>query len=147
MPLLVRGPGVPRGASRSKMVLNNDLAPTFADLAGVTQPSFVDGRSLGPLLSASPPASWRSTFLVEHRRSAYEAPFARLVPNYDAVRTTDHLYVEYESGARELYDLGSDPYELRSRHRSAGTDLKRRLGGRLDALRGCAADGCRGAEN
>ena len=146
-PLLVRGPGVPRGMSRSQIALNNDLAPTFAALAGVTPPTFVDGRSLSPLLSASPPASWRSALLVEHRRSANEGPFARLIPNYDAVRTANHLYVEYESGARELYNLSNDPYELRSRHGSAGTDLKRRLASRLDALRGCAADDCRSAEN
>ena len=43
-PLLVRGPGVPRGVSCSQMALNNDLAPTFAELAGVTPPTFVDRR-------------------------------------------------------------------------------------------------------
>ncbi|MDP9380112.1 MAG: sulfatase [Chloroflexota bacterium] len=147
VPLLVRGPGVPRGISRSQMALNNDFAPTFARLAGVRPPTFVDGRSLSPLLSASRPASWRNTLLVEHRRSANEGPFARLVPDYDAVRTANHLYVEYENGARELYDLSSDPYELRNRHRSAGTDLKRSLASQLDALRGCAAEDCRSAEN
>lgn len=45
VPLLVRGPGVPRGATRFQMALNNDLAPTFAAWAGVRQPRFVDGRS------------------------------------------------------------------------------------------------------
>jgi arylsulfatase A-like enzyme len=29
VPLLVRGPGVPPGVSRSQMVLNNDLAPSL----------------------------------------------------------------------------------------------------------------------
>ena len=147
VPLLVRGPGVPRGVSRSKIALNNDFAPTFADLAGVRPPGFVDGRSLGPLLSAGPPTWRRSAFLVEHRRSRHEGPFARLVPNYHAVRTANHLYVEYRTGERELYDLGDDPYELRSRHRSASSELNRRLASRLDELRGCAADGCRRAEN
>jgi N-acetylglucosamine-6-sulfatase len=147
VPLLVRGPRVPQGVSRSKMVLNNDFAPTFADLAGVTPPSIVDGRSLRPLLSTSSPASWRSAFLVEHRRSQYEGPFARVVPNYDAVRTTNYLYVRYGTGERELYDLGDDPYELRSRHRTASSELKSRLASRLDELRGCAAVGCRSAEN
>ena len=64
------------------------------------------------------------------------------------MRTTKHLYVEYPgTGEKELYHLGDDPYELQSRHRSAGSDLKRRLASRLDELRGCAADGCRSAEN
>jgi N-acetylglucosamine-6-sulfatase len=66
VPLLVRGPGVPPGVSRSQMVLNNDLAPTFASLAGLTPPSFVDGRSLSPLLSTSPPSPWRNALLIEH---------------------------------------------------------------------------------
>ncbi len=147
VPLLVRGPGVPRGVSRPAMALNNDLAPTLADLAGVNPPSFVDGRSLGPFLSAASPASWRSAFLVEHRRSANEGPYARLVTDYDAVRTADHLYVEYGTGEKELYNLDNDPHELNSIHRTAGADLKRQLASRLDDLRGCAAEGCRSAEN
>jgi arylsulfatase A-like enzyme len=62
------------------MVLNNDLAPTFADLAGVEPPSFVDGRSLVPLLDAepTPEVEWRERFLVEgvaERRSVPRAPF------------------------------------------------------------------------
>jgi N-acetylglucosamine-6-sulfatase len=124
VPLLVRGPGIPPGASRSKMVLNNDLAPTFASWAGIRPPSFVDGRSLRPLLSATPPASWRRAFVVEHRRSAYEGSFARQVPDYYAVRTANHLYAEYVTGEEELYALSSDPYELQSRHRSAIAALK-----------------------
>ena len=45
VPLLIRGPGVPRGVSRSQMALNNDLAPTFASWAGARPPRFVDGCS------------------------------------------------------------------------------------------------------
>ena len=67
VPLIVRGPGVAEGRTLSHLVLNNDLAPTFADLAGVGVPSFVDGRSLKPLLSAepTPEEEWRRAFLVE----------------------------------------------------------------------------------
>jgi arylsulfatase A-like enzyme len=31
---------------------------------------------------------------------------------YEAMRTHRFLYAEYDNGARELYDLRSDPYEL-----------------------------------
>jgi arylsulfatase A-like enzyme len=67
IPLIVRGPGVPEGETLHHMVLNNDLAPTFADLAGVERPSFVDGRSLKPLLAQepTPPEDWRKRFLIE----------------------------------------------------------------------------------
>ena len=92
------------------MALNNDIAPTFASWAGVTPPSFVDGRSLEPLLSASLPASWRTAFLVEHRRTPEEFSYVRAMPNYDAVKTTQYSYVEYETGEKELYDLTVDPH-------------------------------------
>jgi arylsulfatase A-like enzyme len=67
VPLIVRGPGVPEGETLHHMVLNNDLAPTFADLAGAEPPSFVDGRSLKPLLTDHPPPlrDWRQRFLIE----------------------------------------------------------------------------------
>jgi N-acetylglucosamine-6-sulfatase len=67
VPLIVRGPGVPEGETLHHMVLNNDLAPTFADLAGAEPPSFVDGRSLKPLLTDDPPPlrDWRQRFVIE----------------------------------------------------------------------------------
>ena len=67
VPLIVRGPGVPEGETLHHMVLNNDLAPTFADLAGAEPPSFVDGRSLKPLLNdhPTPVEDWRQRFVIE----------------------------------------------------------------------------------
>jgi len=80
VPLVVREPGVPEGRTLHHMVLNNDLAPTFADLAGAETPSFVDGRSLQPLLTddPTPPEDWRKRFLIEgvaERGSAPSPPF------------------------------------------------------------------------
>lgn len=147
VPLLIRGPGVPPGATRSQMALNNDLAPTFARWAGVTPPAFVDGRSLSPLLSTSPPTSWRTAFLVEHRRSAEEYGYVSAIPNYDAVRTSQYHYVEYATGEKELYDLAADPTELNSIHASASPTLISNLKARLDALKTCAGTSCRTAEN
>jgi N-acetylglucosamine-6-sulfatase len=67
IPLVVSGPGVPEGRALHHMVLTNDLAPTFADLAGADIPSFVDGRSLKPLLTDEPTPleDWRKRFLIE----------------------------------------------------------------------------------
>ncbi len=80
VPLMVRGPGVPEGKTLPHMVLNNDLAPTFADLAGVDPPKFVDGRSLVPLLDGTPASGddWRQRFLIEavaERDSVPRPPF------------------------------------------------------------------------
>ena len=146
VPLAIRGPGVPQRVTRSQMALNNDLAPTFAELAGITPPSFVDGRSLAPLLRASPPASWRTAFLVEHRRTQEEFAYVQAIPNYDAARTTQYSYVEYATGEKELYDLTADPQELTNIYASASAELRSSLKARLDALKTCAGAGCTAAE-
>ena len=63
VPLSVVGPGVVEGADEH-FALNIDLAPTIAELAGVTPPTPVDGVSLVPLLcSLDPP--WRQEFTIE----------------------------------------------------------------------------------
>jgi arylsulfatase A-like enzyme len=152
IPLVIRGPGVPPGVSRPQMVLNNDFAPTFASWAGVQPPPFVDGRSLKPLLTTSPPPPWRSAFLVEHRKSPEEYAYVRAIPNYDAVRTPQYSYVEYATGERELYDLNADPTELTNIYNSASPTLISNLQGRLNALKSCAgwdasSTSCKTAEN
>ena len=53
---------MPAGSSTVKLVINTDLAPTFADLASIE--FLADGRSLAPLL-AGEDASWRSSVLLE----------------------------------------------------------------------------------
>jgi arylsulfatase A-like enzyme len=80
VPLIVRGPGVPEGETLHHMVLNNDLAPTIADLSGAEKPFFVDGRSLVPLLTddPTPPRDWRQRFVIEsvaERSGVPQPPF------------------------------------------------------------------------
>jgi arylsulfatase A-like enzyme len=182
VPLIVRGPGVPEGRTLDHLVLNNDLAPTFADLAGAETPEFVDGRSLAPLLTDDPPPAedWRSAFLVEAMDESAEVPASvddgELIPlltgdtqppedqrraspldeaplqdagrpGLQGVRTQDRLYVEYETGESELYDLRRDPYQLDNTYEDAGLDDLWRLEGWLEALRGCAGEECRVAED
>ncbi|MGE0126533.1 MAG: sulfatase/phosphatase domain-containing protein [Blastocatellales bacterium] len=52
MPLLVRHPKLVKpGAVRDEFALNIDMAPTLLELAGVTAPGSMQGRSLAPLLN------------------------------------------------------------------------------------------------
>ncbi|MCI0407925.1 MAG: sulfatase-like hydrolase/transferase, partial [Acidobacteria bacterium] len=134
VPLYVRVPGRPGPLALDQLVLNTDLAPTIADLAGVAPGLPVDGRSLVPLLAGPVPWDWRQRFLVEHwwGDSVFE------IPSFAAVRTgatdplsSQTLYVEYydqnydqmKDGEadpvqfRELYDLAQDPNQLQSLHR------------------------------
>ena len=145
VPLAVRGPGVPVGLTMKQTALNIDFAPTFAELAGATVPAFVDGRSLTPLLIDTPPATWRSAFLLEHWNGGGGGP--RQTPTYAAIRTGTDKYVEHEQGEEELYDLSSDPYELESLHASADPTLVESLRAYLEDLKACAGESCREAEN
>ncbi len=137
-PLLIRGPDVPAGETRTQLVSNVDLAPTFAELAGAEPPAKPDGRSLVPLLSGDPPTSWRQALLLERRGEKLA---------WAGVRTSRYAYFEYEeTGEEELYDVRSDPYQLKSIHKSADPALLEDLRTRLKALENCAGADCREAE-
>ena len=137
VPLVVRGPGVPAGASFDELVANIDIAPTVLDLAGVEEPGWMDGRSFEPFLGGDAPETWRDSLLIEGVRS--DSPKR---PAYSGVRRQEEIYVRYESGEEEFYDLRKDPYQLESRPQDAPASLKKKL----EALKNCAEDGCRQAE-
>jgi N-acetylglucosamine-6-sulfatase len=147
VPFMVRGPGVPPDRALEHLVLNNDFAPTFADLAGVTPPSFVDGTSLIPLLDANPPPvkNWRTGILTENWRTEAESGMSD-APNYKALRTKSFLLVRYANGERELYDMRQDPYQLHSRNLKEDRRAVQRLNNQLDRLVTCDGVECRAAE-
>jgi arylsulfatase A-like enzyme len=134
VPMIVRGPGVSAGRTDGRLVANIDLAPTFADWAGAETPSFVDGRSLVPVLS-EPEAPWRKRLLFEHRLGGNA---------YDAIRTSSHqVYIEYpRTDETEYYDLKRDPYQIDGEAKSPPLDLGRQLRG----LKECTGAGCRGVD-
>jgi len=112
-PMLVRYPKLaPLARSDDRFALNIDLAPTFAELAGVGVPIAHDGASLVRLLDGTAPA-WRADFLAEGWPGSH--PWA-------LVRDAQWKYTELptipgsaDGGIeRELYDLAADPYELQN---------------------------------
>ena len=143
VPLVVRGPGVPRGVVRDQLVINNDFAPTFADWANTGVPDFVDGRSFAPLLPLEqPPGSdWRTAVLNEmDQKKRFH------IPDYEAVRTETQTYVRWKTGERELYDLRRDPYELENVSDEADPLTLSRFKTLADLLSGCRGSSCRAAE-
>jgi N-acetylglucosamine-6-sulfatase len=64
MPLLIRGPGVPKNSVSGELAANIDLAPTIAELAGAQPTSRLDGRSLVPFLR-NPELRTRRPILLE----------------------------------------------------------------------------------
>jgi N-acetylglucosamine-6-sulfatase len=142
VPLLVRGPDVQAGSTTNKLVINTDYFPTFTDLAVVPTPSYVDGRSLKPILEGVAPSTWRTAFLLEGRQTKEGGS----TPANYGIRTSDgKKYIEYEGGEREFYDLTADPYELRNNYSASAPRTV--LAMRIDALKSCVGDSCRAAEN
>ncbi|MGH3244102.1 MAG: sulfatase/phosphatase domain-containing protein, partial [Spirillospora sp.] len=169
VPMAVAGPGVRRGVER-RTVLNIDFAPTFLDLAGRPVPDDMDGRSLRPLLTraAPPPKEWRTDFLVQYVGTpglgiAQERPPGPVgrrmadqgfdLPSFLGVRTGRYLYVRWYAvddrpHEYELYDLKTDPYQLRNllatvEGREHYARLVEKLDARMRALSVCQGAGCR----
>ncbi|SDL97846.1 Arylsulfatase A [Nonomuraea maritima] len=147
VPLVVRGPGVKQNATVSQMGITIDLPVTFAALGGATAASFAEGRNLAPLLQGRPPAQWRRNALIEFIRPANPSSAAQTpVPAYQALRTERYTYVRYETGERQLYDLQTDPYQLRNIAAYADPELIGNLDTRLAAMVTCSGPTCRQAD-
>jgi arylsulfatase A-like enzyme len=109
VPLIVRTPWTHSAKRNNQPVLNIDLASTISELAGVKPGLPQDGRSFVPFLHGEQ-VPWRHAFLVEylgHDLLKQGGP-----PPYEAVQSRRNLYVEYQNGWRELYNLRKDPWEL-----------------------------------
>ncbi|MBK7590992.1 MAG: sulfatase-like hydrolase/transferase [Betaproteobacteria bacterium] len=141
VPLVIRGPGVPKGAVRTQLVNNVDLPATIVDAAGISAGRTFDGRSLLPLVSDEA-APWRSALLIE----GTDSPLPRVdwESRYEAVRTTDYLFADHlATGESELYDLRNDPHQIRNgsdepSYATVTIALRNALGN----LRSCAGASC-----
>ena len=68
-------------------------------------------------------------------------------PLYIALRYARYTYIEHRSGATELYDNTSDPYQLESQSRRAPPEQLGALSAWVRALQACAGEGCRRVED
>jgi arylsulfatase A-like enzyme len=100
VPLVMRGPGILRGARRSAQCYLRDLYPTVLELAGIPIPENVQARSLVPVLRGQAEE-------VYPEISGYFGDMQRMV------RTDRWKLVWYPQIRRcQLFDLPADPYEL-----------------------------------
>jgi arylsulfatase A-like enzyme len=107
VPLIMAGPGIPKGQTRDGMVYLYDLFPTFCDLAGLTTPDSVEGSSLLPLLAGAD---------ITARSILYHA----YVQNWRAVYDGRYRYLAYAGHDEDgdmivrrdlLFDMNEDPME------------------------------------
>lgn len=146
VPLVMRGPGIPKGRKLKQLVPNVDWAPTILDFARARAGRRQDGRSVRPLFKNRRRGFGRAVLLESYFNAFGE--YGNLGPRivYDGIRTDRYMYARYENGEEELYDLVKDPFELQSRHLDPGyAPIKASLRRQLTRLRRCKGRACRTA--
>ena len=145
-PLVVLGPGITGGRVVYRLTSNVDYAPTIAEIARVTPPDFIDGRSLVPLLAGPPPARWRRVLLLESPSSNDSGAILRS-QIYRGLRTAaNQTFAIYENGDGEYYRMTPDPYQLANSYGTMDATLRASMRNQLQALRGAAGQALRAAE-
>jgi arylsulfatase A-like enzyme len=161
VPLLMMGPGIPKGQVRYDPFATIDVAPTLLDLADGQAPDLTNGKpSLDGVsmldVARSGDGIWTRGIATETGplkiKTALDAngnpiPYDTTGPNAlsytQGVRTDQYLYIEHADGWRELYDLYIDPRELNS---VSGTPeyatTQAELAAVLQQLRTCAGAAC-----
>jgi arylsulfatase A-like enzyme len=135
VPLMVRYPKrIPPGVVRSEMVLDIDIAPTLLDLAGVTVPEHMQGKTLIPFAAAANP-EFRKDWYYEY----FEWPNPESVRPCRGIRTERFKLIQYVMDPQqfEMYDLQSDSGELNNLYgKPEHAALQAQLIVRLEELRG-----------
>jgi arylsulfatase A-like enzyme len=124
VPFAISGPGIPAGRVVREPVSVVDVAPTFADMAGIPLSWVPDGESALPLAQGRQ-VPWRDWLFIQRGKQfqeesdSHDEPMARselraesLKPGYRGVVGRRWAYVDYANGEEELYDLQADPYQL-----------------------------------
>ena len=154
VPLLMRGPGIPRGEERTDPFLTIDVAPTLLDAAGATSPKPLDGVSMLDVARTGD-RGWTRGVLTDTGPIKVNSPRLEITDAVNVfggvrelrvttgVRTGRWTYLESATGERELYDLRRDPFQwvnLAGRPRYAG--VVRLLAAEVDRLRDCRGRAC-----
>jgi arylsulfatase A-like enzyme len=134
VPMMIRYPRrIPAGTARSQMVLDIDIAPTLLDIAGVSIPAHMQGKSMLPLVHADNP-DFRPEWYYEY----YEWPNPEAVRPCRGIRTERYKLIHYVLAPEEfeLYDLQADPGETRNLYGMPRyASLQQHLLDRLEILR------------
>lgn len=100
VPMIIKGPEVPKNETFDTMVYLYDLYPTLSELAGIPAPSQVDGESLVPILTGKT-TKVRNSLFTAYRNTVR------------AVRTPEWKLIRYpERAYTQLFKLENDPLEL-----------------------------------
>ena len=98
VPLIIAGPGIPKGVRYDQPVDLLTVYPTVMDYAGLNPPDDLDGHSLRPVL--------------EDAKRDWPHPVLMTFVDHHALRTPRWRYIRYASGEEELYDHSCDEEEF-----------------------------------
>lgn len=122
IPLIVAGPGIPKGEVNPGLASNLDTAPTVLDLAGAPALDDAEGHSLAPLIEGKVKSANEYVFAEED----VEIPER-------SVRSLDYKLIRnLWTGEEQLFALRSDPGELHDVAK-ANPDVVKQLDVPLDA--------------
>ena len=147
VPLIVRGPGVPRRRTIRGQVSNIDFAPTLLDFARARSKArrTLDGVSLRRTIR-NPRRRPDRVLQLEALAPLFEdnVPINAWDRPYKGVRTDRYTYVVYtETGEQELYDRRKDPAQLRNvAAEPAYAGVKSELAQRSSRLQRCRGRSC-----
>lgn len=135
IPVLMMGPGIPKGREVATPVTNPDITTTLLAAAGASDPREPDGIDILPWLSAPkqarvvPIEAW-PTSNGSHRL-------------WSGVRVGRWTYVKLKTGGVELYDRTADPYEMNNlADDPAQAKTLARLADLNEKYRECAGETC-----
>lgn len=122
VPLLMRGPGIPAGATRRDPFMSVDYLPTIADATGATLERDPDGASQWQV-ACQGDRGWTRAVLTETGPVGHPPRDTDLAGDplpeggqadvrfLIGVRTWRYLYVDVAGQRDELYDLSADPQQ------------------------------------
>jgi len=114
MPFIVRWPGhAPAGAVSQALVSHIDVTPTILDVLGIPQSRTFHGRSLAPVFRQPDLAAADAVFMEFGRYEVDHDGFGGFQP-VRACCTPRYKLVVNLLTTDELYDLETDPYEMRN---------------------------------
>ncbi len=112
IPFLVRYPGHIEAGRKSEVLFNSvDVMPTLLGLCGAKPPSGMQGTDLSRVLTGQETRGPESVYLA----LSLDGPLPRGAGGrWRAVRTRDWLYAQQRGRDWLLYNLKSDPYQMKN---------------------------------
>jgi arylsulfatase A-like enzyme len=104
VPLIISGPGIPKGRKRDALCYVHDIYPTTCELVGVSIPDSVRSKSLVPVIQDS-------------KKKVTDSVFFAYKDIQRGIRGTRYKLIAYLVNGNptvQLFDLQTDPWELKN---------------------------------